>query len=136
MKKKRYEFVLARGTVHRRARGFVIECRHADVELEDHMRTISVIVCLLHGYTGTDATWTRRNLPESADRLAAAGNGFQRADRRDVERVQPPQRQHVLQLDHDGRLGDLHRARPLTRSVRMTGFSPDQMRRGEERMAT
>ena len=33
------------------------------------------VVYLLHGYTGTDSTWTGRlaNLPESADKLAAAG---------------------------------------------------------------
>jgi S-formylglutathione hydrolase FrmB len=33
------------------------------------------VVYLLHGYTGTDSTWTGRlaNLPESADKLAATG---------------------------------------------------------------
>ena len=68
---------------------------------------------------GLSAAWlrrTRRHLqrpPRQASRKrgqACRRPGLQRADRRHAQCVHPAQGQHVFELGHHGRLGELHRA--------------------------
>ena len=69
------------------------------------------VVYLLHGYGGRDDTFNGRlaNLPESADRLAAA-QGFSELIVVTPNAFSLHKGQHVFELGHHGRLGELRRA--------------------------